>query len=121
MTTIPNPDSWADIITIIIVTLIVAGPTWIAARAKQQINDVHKQVNVVRDNVVNGHTSPMRADVDGIVADMADARLALSNLRDEVRGGFASVRADIAEERSSRRDGYRALRGELDKLNRPAP
>ena len=113
MTTIPNPDSWADVITIVIVTLIVAGPTWIAARTKRQIGEVHEQVRVVREQVVNGHTSPMRSDLDGMKTDLTDAGVALSNLRDEVRGGFASVRADLAEERSARRDGDMSLHEEI--------
>ena len=105
---IPNPDDWTDVVTIIIVTLIVAGPTWIAARTKRQIDDVGHHVRAVRDHVVNGHTTPMRADMD-------EMRLAVSNLRDEVRGGFSSLRADLAEERSARRDGDIALRAIHDK------
>lgn len=110
MTPIPNPDSWADVITIVIVTLIVAGPTWIAARTKRQIGDVHQHVRAVRDHVVNGHTTPMRADMD-------EMRLAVSNLRDEVRGGFSSLRADLTEECSARRDGDIQLRAELQGIH----
>lgn len=106
MNTIPNPDSWADVITIVIVTLIVAGPTWIAARTQQKIREVHQTVAVVKEQVVNGHTSPLRSDVD-------EMRTAVSNLRDEVRGGFSSLRADLAEERSARRDGDVQLREEI--------
>lgn len=106
MNTIPNPDSWSDVVTIIIVTAIVSGPTWLTARANRAIKDVHQQVRAVRDQVVNGHTTPMRADMD-------EMRLAVSNLRDEVRGGFSSLRADLTEERSARRDGDIALRAEM--------
>lgn len=113
MNSIPNPDSWMDVLTIIAVTLIVALPSWFALRAKQAVESVHTEVKTVREQVVNGHTSPLRSDVDGMKSDLSDARVALSNLRDEVRGGFASVRADLAEERSSRRDGDLALREEI--------
>lgn len=106
MNTIPNPDSWSDVVTIIIVTAIVAGPTWLTARANRAIKDVHQQVLVVREQVVNGHTSPLRSDVD-------EMRTAVSSLRDEVRGGFSSLRADLAEERSVRRDGDVQLREEI--------
>lgn len=106
MNTIPNPDSWSDVVTIIIVTAIVAGPTWLTARANRAIKDVHQQVSVVREQVVNGHTSPLRSDVD-------EMRTAVSSLRDEVRGGFSSLRADLAEERSARRDGDVQLREEI--------
>jgi hypothetical protein len=108
--TIPNPDDWRDVITIVIVTLIVAGPTWLAVRTKRQIHDVHQQVRVVKEQVVNGHTTPMRADMD-------EMRLAVSNLRDEVRGGFSSLRADLTEERSVRRDGDIQLRAELQGIH----
>ncbi len=106
MNTIPNPDSWSDVVTIIIVTAIVAGPTWLTARANRAIKDVHQQVLVVREQVVNGHTSPLRSDVD-------EMRTAVSSLRDEVRGGFSLLRADLAEERSVRRDGDVQLREEI--------
>ena len=106
MNTIPNPDSWSDVVTIIIVTAIVAGPTWLTARANRAIKDVHQQVLVVREQVVNGHTSPLRSDVD-------EMRTAVSSLRDEVRGGFSSLRADLAEERSARRDGDVQLSEEI--------
>ena len=106
MNTIPNPDSWSDVVTIIIVTAIVAGPTWLTARANRAIKGVHQQVSVVREQVVNGHTSPLRSDVD-------DMRTAVSSLRDEVRGGFSSLRADLAEERSARRDGDMSLCEEI--------
>lgn len=106
MNTIPNPDSWSDVVTIIIVTAIVAGPTWLTARANRAIKDVHQQVLVVREQVVNGHTSPLRSDVD-------EMRTAVSSLRDEVRGGFSSLRDDLDEERSARRDGDVQLREEI--------
>lgn len=113
MNTIPNPDDWLDVVTIIIVTLIIAVPSWLTVRTNKAIKGVHDQVRVVREQVVNGHTSPLRADVDGMKTDLSDARIALSNLRDEVRGGFHSVRADLAEERAARRDGDVALRDEI--------
>ncbi len=110
MNTIPNPDSWSDVVTIIIVTAIVAGPTWIAARNQQKIREVHQTVAAVKEQVVNGHTSPLRSDVD-------EMRTAVSSLRDEVRGGFSSLRDDLAEERSARRDGDIALRAELQGIH----
>ncbi|MCA9843207.1 MAG: DUF2746 domain-containing protein [Dehalococcoidia bacterium] len=114
MNTIPNPDSWADVITIVIVTLIVAGPTWIAARTQQKIREVHQTVAVVKEQVVSTATaSPLRSDVD-------EMRTALSSLRDEVRGGFSSLRADLAEERSARRDGDVQLREEVERVERRA-
>lgn len=99
MNTIPNPDSWSDVVTIIIVTAIVAGPTWLTARANRAIKDVHQQVSTA---------TPARC-----AAMLDEMRTAVSSLRDEVRGGFSSLRADLAEERSARRDGDVQLSEEI--------
>lgn len=99
MNTIPNPDNWMDVVTILIATAIVAVPSWLAARN-------HRVIKAVKDQVVNGHQTPMRADLDVIKDDVA-------GLRDELRGGFNSIRADIAEERSARRAGDSAIRDEI--------
>lgn len=103
MTGYPDPSSWMDAVTIIVVALFAAVPSWLTIRASKSI---HKSVGEVREQVVNGHTSPMRADLD-------EMRVALSNLRDEVRGGFSSLRADLAEERSARRDGDLSTKEEI--------
>jgi hypothetical protein len=57
MTTIPDPNSWMDVFTILAATAMVAIPSWFAARN-------HKSIKKVTDQVVNGHTTPMRADLD---------------------------------------------------------
>lgn len=99
MNTIPNPDNWLDAVVILAATAMVTIPSWLAARN-------HKVIRQVKDQVVNGHTVPMRADLDVIKADV-------SGLRDELRGGFASLRADINEERQARRAGDEHLRDEI--------
>lgn len=86
-----------DVITIIAVAALISVPSWLTIRTHKTLDKVDQKVGVVKDQVVNGHTSPMRQDMD-------EMRSALSNLRDEVRGGFSSVRADLDEERSARRD-----------------
>lgn len=100
MNSIPNPDDWLDVITILVATAIVAIPSWLTARN-------HKLIKSVKDQVVNGHTTPMRADLDVIKGDVA-------GLRDELRGGFADIRADLNEERAARRAGDATLRDELE-------
>ena len=116
MNTIPNPDNWMDVVTILIATAIVAVPSWLAARN-------HRVIKAVKDQVVNGHQTPMRADLDVIKDDVAGLRDVVvdldvikddvAGLRDELRGGFNSIRADIAEERSARRAGDSAIRDEI--------
>ena len=83
-----------------LVLIAVAGvPAWIAARN-------HKAIRQVKDQVVNGHTTPMRADMDLMRDD-------ITGMRDEMRGGFASMRDDIAEERAARRDADASIRDEI--------
>ena len=59
MTTIPNPDGWLDAFVILAATAMVAIPSWFAARN-------HKSIKKVTDQVVNGHATPMRADLDSM-------------------------------------------------------
>lgn len=99
MNTIPNPDSWMDVFTILMVSAIVAVPSWLAARN-------HKVVRAIKDQVVNGHATPMREDLDML-------REEIAGLRDEVRGGFAALRGDIGEERATRRSEDAAIRDQI--------
>lgn len=99
MNTIPNPDNWMDVVTILVATAIVAVPSWLAARN-------HKVIKAVKDQVVNGHTTPMREDLDML-------REEIAGLRDEVRGGFAALRGDIGEERATRRSEDAAIRDQI--------
>ena len=99
MNTIPNPDNWMDVVTILVATAIVAVPSWLAARN-------HKVIKAVKDQVVNGHTTPMREDIDLLRGEIA-------GLRDEVRGGFAALRGDIGEERATRRSEDAAIRDQI--------
>lgn len=101
MNTIPNPDNWLDVATIIIVALIAAVPSWLAARN-------HRTIQAVKNQVVNGHTTPMRVDIDLM-------REEIGGMRDEMRGGFAAMRNDIAEERNARRAGDEVLRDEINR------
>lgn len=70
MNNIPNPDSWMDVFTIIAATAMVAVPSWLAARAG-------KTIKKVQDQVVNGHKTPMRADID------------------EIRGTLSFIKSDV--------------------------
>lgn len=101
MNTIPNPDNWLDVATIIIVALIAAVPSWLAARN-------HRTIQAVKDQVVNGHATPMRVDIDLM-------REEIGGMRDEMRGGFAAMRNDLAEERNARRAGDEVLRDEINR------
>lgn len=97
MNQIPNPDNWMDVLTILAAVAMVALPSWIAAvRNHQGIKDIKNQV-------VNGHTSPMRADLDRAIT-------AVENLATDVRG----LRQDLALEETRRRSAVADLYSELD-------
>ena len=85
MTTIPDPNSWMDVFTILAATAMVAIPSWFAARN-------HKSIKKVTDQVVNGHTTPMRADLDG-----------MKNTLDEIHTDMRGVKSDIADIRNELR------------------
>lgn len=105
MNSIPNPDGWLDVFTIIAVVLITAVPSWLAARNQ-------KTIQAVKDQVVNGHTTPMRADLDSLRED-------IGGMRDEMRGGFSALRSDLAEERIARRSGDDMLRDQIGRNSPP--
>jgi len=89
--TIPDPNSWMDVFTILAATAMVAIPSWFAARN-------HKSIKKVTDQVVNGHTSPMRADLDQM-------RDTLNEIHTDVRlvkTDISDIRAELREERKDR-------------------
>lgn len=96
MNTIPNPDNWLDVFTILAVALIAAVPSWLAHRN-------HKVVKDIKDQVVNGHENPMRFDLDRAISAIAD-------LADDVR----NLRKDLMAEEDHRRVQISDLRDEIE-------
>jgi hypothetical protein len=95
--TIFNPDSWMDVLTIIAVSAMVAIPSWFAARN-------HKGITKLDKSISNGHTYPLRQDVDEI-------RSTLNDIRTDVHG----LRRDLADESTRRRDHIEELRSEVNR------
>lgn len=86
-----NPDNWLDLVAYawygLVVIAIAAVPSYFAARNHQGIKDIKNQVQ-------NGHTEPLRADLDRALE-------AIASLAHDVRG----IRSDLmAEEERRRRD-----------------
>jgi hypothetical protein len=91
--TIFNPDSWMDVLTILTVSAMVAIPSWLAARN-------HKSIQKVTDQVVNGHTTPMRTDLDGM-------KSTLDEIHTDIRGvktDISDIRNELRQERKDRID-----------------
>jgi hypothetical protein len=94
--TLFNPDSWMDVFTIIASTLLVAIPSYFSVKA-------HRATQEVKTQVVNGHSSPLRADLDRALA-------ALESLGHAV----GALRRDLAEEEERRHRNVSELRDEVD-------
>ncbi len=93
MQSIPNPDSWMDVATIIIVSLIVAVPSWLSLRN-------HKQLARMDKSISNGHTSPLREDVDEIRDTLGHIRADIHAVKSEL----GDIRHELREERKDRLD-----------------
>lgn len=91
MQSIPNPDSWMDVATIIIVSLIVAVPSWLSLRN-------HKQLTKMDKSISNGHTSPLRQDVDEIRDTLTHIRADIHAVKSEL----GDIRHELREERKDR-------------------
>lgn len=100
MNTIPDPENWLDVFTILMVALIAAVPSWLAHRN-------HKTINDIKSQVVNGHESPMRSDLDKAIA-------AIEALANDIK----NLRADVAMEESRRRSQIEDLAGDVDRMRR---
>ena len=100
-----HPDSWMDVFVLLTLAVIATVPSWAALRN-------HRSLQQVKDQVVNGHKTAMRADMDAM-------RDELGGMRDEMRGGFAAVRGDISEERLARRAGDDSIHDDIARRHPP--
>lgn len=103
-----NPDGWVDLVSQILLIVgavaVAAVPSWFAARTHRSIKS---ETKVIRDQLVNGHTTFLRQDVDR-------ALTAIQMLTQEV----AALRRDLALEQDSRQSQIDDLRGDVDRIRR---
>ena len=103
-----NPDSWLDIVDHVL--LIVGAlsmaivPTWFAARN-------NRTLKAVKDQVVNGHKSPMRSDLDLVLTRLEDVSSRVDGIARDVSG----LRSELAEEENRRRDNVRELHNDMSR------
>lgn len=102
-----DAQNWLDILDHIwigLVMIAVAGvPAYFAARSHKAIQTVNAKADTLVGNVQNGHTVPLRADLDRVIA-------AVDDLTQDVRG----LRQDLAMEEDRRRNAVADLYTELD-------
>jgi hypothetical protein len=110
----------------LVLIAVAAVPSWFAFRNHQSIQDNSRVINDVRDQIVNGHKTAMRSDIDSVREELAAIRTELSwlrtdvdGLRNEARAGYDVMRGDITEERAARRSGDTALQKEINLLTTP--
>lgn len=93
--------NWLDLIDHIwigFVLIAVAGvPSYFAAKNG-------KEIKKVTDQVVNGHKSPMRSDLDKVIEKLEQMSETIHSLRDE-----------LMDEETRRKESVRELRVELDR------
>ena len=100
MTTIPNPDNWMDVFTILAATAMVAIPSWFAARNHKTIKQVSEETRKLDKSISNGHTYPLRQDVDEIRETLAAIRGDMHGLKSDV----SDIRSEMRQERKDRID-----------------
>jgi hypothetical protein len=105
--TIPNPDNWMDVFTILAVALIAAVPSWLAHKN-------HKVVKKIEGQVVNGHGGEGKP---GLRDDLDRAIAAIEALSHDLR----SLKADLMLESDHRRLQISDLQDELHHRDRRRP
>lgn len=94
-----NPDNWLDLVAYgwygLVLIVVAAVPSWFANRN-------HKTMSTIKDQVMNGHKTPMRADLDRAI-------IAIEQLSRDMRG----LRNDVTAIDDMRRQQIAELRAEM--------
>lgn len=103
-----NPDDWMDVIDHLLLVLGVIGaaavPSWFAARNHRELKDVKNQV-------VNGHKSPLRMDLDRVLERLEE----VSSFVNEIFRGVSGLRSELVDEEARRRESVRELRTDMER------
>jgi hypothetical protein len=99
-----NPDSWLDILGLLILAAAFVGaaalPAWFSHRKQ------NRTLNTIRDQVQNEHGTNLRDDLDGVKEDISD-------LKEIVLQGFQQINESLNIERRERIAGDNRIKGEL--------
>lgn len=102
-----DPKDWLDLVAYgwygLVLIAIAAIPSWLAARNHGTIRRNGETLDAIKTQVVNGHESPMRADLDRVIASI-----------DRLGQNITSLRAELADEHTTRREQIRELRQDVD-------
>ena len=100
MNSIPNPDNWMDVFTILAATAMVAIPSWFAHRNHKDLKEVVYQTK-------NQHDTNLRDDVDRAI-----------NAIEKLGQDFRGMRQDLAAEENRRRSEVAELERRLTAMSR---
>jgi len=97
---IPNPDNWMDVFTILAATAMVAIPSWFAHRNHKDLKEVVYQTK-------NQHDTNLRDDVDRAI-----------NAIEKLGHDFRGMRQDLAAEENRRRSEVAELERRITQVSR---
>ena len=105
-----DPDNWVDLIAYgwygLVLIAVAAVPSLLAARNHGAIKKLGQQtetLEAIKTQGVNGHESPMRADLDRVIVSI-----------DRLGQSIANLRSELADEHATRREQIRELREDVD-------
>ena len=104
----PNPDGWMDIVAYLIAAIFMLLITIIPLRNGKVIKDIKNQV-------VNGHTSPLRDDLDRAIKAIGLLGDELSSFRKAMAHDVESLRQQLADEEQRRRSHISELRSDHER------
>lgn len=108
----PNPENWIDILDHVLVALfmlaIAVVPSWISIRGNKGIKDIKNQV-------VNGHTSALRDDLDKALAAINGLSDDLLKFRQAITDDVSHLRRELSDEETRRRNNISDIRSEYER------
>lgn len=103
-----DAQNWIDILDHVwigLVAICVAGiPAYFSARN-------HQGIKKIQDQVVNGHKSPMRLDLDRVIETLAE----MGGKVDIISHGVTNLREELMQEETRRRTSIQELRDDFDR------
>jgi hypothetical protein len=104
----PNPDSWMDVAAYFLTAVFILLVTVIPLRNGKVIKDIKNQV-------VNGHTSPLRADLDKAIEAINLLKDDVASFRHAITRDVDGLRVALADEEDRRRDNISEIRKRYDR------
>lgn len=113
MNTLPNPDSWMDVAAYVLIgvfmLLIAAVPTWLNVRN-------NKGIRAIKDQVVNGHSTALREDLDRAIRAIEHLSDDVARFRVSISDEVAHLRVALTDEEARRRNHIEEVRSDFSDL-----